>query len=95
MWWALATISTVGYGDMYPVTTVGRFVAAGLIVCGIGVLGVVTATFASWLIERVEDVEEAARGSVATSADMDALRAEIGRLREAIDLANAQRPSGG
>ena len=75
MWWALATISTVGYGDLYPVTTLGRFVAGGLIMCGIGVLGVVTAAFASWLIERVEDIEEAERGRAATSPTRRPLRA--------------------
>ena len=46
VWRALTTISTIGYGDMYPVTLLGRFVAVGLMVCGIGVLGVVTAVFA-------------------------------------------------
>jgi voltage-gated potassium channel len=82
LWWALATITTVGYGDMYPVTTEGRFVAAGLMFCGIGVLGVVTATFASWLVERVEQIEEIDQGVAATADDVDALRQEIVRLRE-------------
>lgn len=53
MWWALTTITTVGYGDHYPVTMLGRFVAAGLMIGGIAVLGVVTASVASWLVEQV------------------------------------------
>jgi voltage-gated potassium channel len=85
VWWALATISTVGYGDMYPVTTEGRFVAAGLMVCGIGVLGVVTGSFASWLLERVQDIEEMERGATATTEDVAGLRQEMSRLREAIE----------
>ena len=52
LWWAVATITTVGYGDFYPVTQLGRFVAAGLMIGGIAVLGIVTAAVASWLVEH-------------------------------------------
>ena len=85
LWWALTTITTVGYGDMYPTTVEGRFVAAGLMFCGIGVLGVVTATFASWLVERVEQIEDIEEGVTATSADVEALREEILRLRQSLE----------
>ena len=85
VWWALATITTVGYGDMYPVTTEGRFVAAGLMFCGIGVLGVVTGTFASWLVERVEKIEELEEGAGANTRDVQELREEIVRLRESLE----------
>ncbi|MCB0912789.1 MAG: two pore domain potassium channel family protein [Propionibacteriaceae bacterium] len=47
-WWALTTMTTVGYGDRYPVTDSGRFVAASLMVAGIALLGTVTATIAAW-----------------------------------------------
>ena len=52
-WWSIATMTTVGYGDRYPVTTQGRFVAVGLMIGGIALLGTVTATLASWLSDRV------------------------------------------
>ena len=67
---------------MYPVTGEGRFVAAGLMFCGIGVLGVVTGTFASWLVERVEQIEDMEEGVTATADDVQTLREEIVRLRE-------------
>ena len=51
MWWAVTTMTTVGYGDRYPVTAVGRLVAFGLMIGGIALLGTVTATLASWLVE--------------------------------------------
>lgn len=54
IWWAGATVTTVGYGDRFPVTTQGRCVAGVLMVVGIGVVGSVTATVAAWLVERAE-----------------------------------------
>jgi len=55
LWWAVTTITTVGYGDYYPITLVGRLVAAGLMIGGIAVLGVVTASLASWLIDQIRN----------------------------------------
>ena len=53
LWWAIATITTVGYGDYTPVTLVGRLIAVGLMLCGIALVGVITASFATWLMEQV------------------------------------------
>ncbi|MEU0161738.1 potassium channel family protein [Streptomyces sp. NPDC006261] len=51
VWWACATLSTVGYGDAAPITFWGRTVAAGLMACGLALLGAVTGSFSSWLIQ--------------------------------------------
>ncbi|WP_251023733.1 ion channel [Arthrobacter sp. ISL-65] len=55
LWWAMTTITTVGYGDHYPVTVMGRCVAAGLMIGGVAVLGVVTASVASWMVQSVAE----------------------------------------
>lgn len=44
-----------GYGDHYPVTDLGRLIAVGMMICGLGLLGTVTATLASWFVEKVEE----------------------------------------
>lgn len=79
LWWSATTVTTVGYGDRFPVTGTGRLIAVALMLAGIALLGVVTATFASWLISRVAEVEEASQA--ATRHDLQALTAEVAALR--------------
>lgn len=54
LWWACTTVTTVGYGDRFPVTTEGRFVAVALMLVGIGLVGAVTAAVTSWILARVQ-----------------------------------------
>lgn len=86
LWWAITTITTVGYGDMYPVTPLGRLVASALMMSGIAVLGVVTASIASWLVQRVEESTEAAAESVEEPllAELAGLATEIAALRREV-----------
>ncbi len=79
IWWSLTTMTTVGYGDHYPVTTGGRWIAAMLMIGGIALVGVVTGTFASWLVEAV-------RGN-AEDAD---LRSQLEDLHAKLDVALSQ-----
>lgn len=50
IWWAYVTITTVGYGDKFPVTTEGRLIAALLMTVGVGLFGTFTAYLASWFV---------------------------------------------
>lgn len=52
LWWAFGTVTTVGYGDVVPVTASGRWVAAGLLVCGITLFAAVSANLAAFILER-------------------------------------------
>lgn len=58
IWWAAVTITTVGYGDRFPVSDEGRLLGVALMICGIAVVGTVTASFAGWLISHVKEVED-------------------------------------
>jgi voltage-gated potassium channel len=55
LWWAATTVTTVGYGDVTPITVEGRLIAVTLMVVGIGVIGVFTATVASFFFEREQE----------------------------------------
>jgi voltage-gated potassium channel len=80
LWWAVTTMSTVGYGDRYPTTLEGRVVGARLMLAGVALLGVITATFASWLIGQVRETETeaqtATRGDIAERRCPDRLMAQ-------------------
>ena len=52
LWWAAATLATVGYGDVVPVTVIGRLIAVVLMGCGLALLGAVTGSFSSYLMQR-------------------------------------------
>ncbi|MBS1773981.1 MAG: ion transporter [Bacteroidetes bacterium] len=59
IWWAYVTITTVGYGDKFPVTTEGRIIAAVLMTGGVGLFGTFTAYLASWFVSGKETDEQA------------------------------------
>ena len=56
LWWAAATITTVGYGDIYPVTPAGRVIAVFTMIVGISTLATVTARIAQFLIKSDAEV---------------------------------------
>ena len=73
MWWAISTMTTVGYGDRYPTTSEGRVVAVFLMAAGVGVFGVLSGLAASWFLSPL--AEE-------TDADVLELKQMINRLEE-------------
>jgi voltage-gated potassium channel len=91
MWWAMQTLTTVGYGDLYPVTPEGRALAAALMVCGVGLIGVFTGFVAYWFMRpseaRKDDLILAMSAQIAQlqHAELQSLREEIQQLRKERD----------
>ena len=82
LWWSCTTITTVGYGDLYPVSLTGRCVAVALMVGGIALLGTITATIASWLVEKVSKREEASQA--ATRQQVQELSRQLQEMQDTI-----------
>jgi voltage-gated potassium channel len=89
LWWAVVTVTTVGYGDHFPVTLQGRFVAGGLMIGGVALIGVVTASFAAWFIDRVRDDEDEAQA--ATQRDLEQIAERLDALTREVRALRADR----
>jgi voltage-gated potassium channel len=91
LWWTMTTISTVGYGDRYPVTVEGRLVAVSLMVAGIALLGVVTASLASWFVENLRRTGAAVERELdEVSADVDRAEAQLAAVLAELRSINAR-----
>ncbi len=96
LWWAWVTVTTVGYGDVVPVTPAGRILGSMLILLGVGLFSILTANFSVYLISRsrreiTEDVEKELRsverevGSVRHE-----VQREISRVEQEVDTVDRQ-----
>ncbi|WP_232807151.1 potassium channel family protein [Geodermatophilus chilensis] len=81
LWWAVTTVTTVGYGDLYAVTPLGRMVAVSLMVVGVSLVGLVTTTVAGWFLAQGERSE----------AETEELSAQLRRLEAKVDRLLAER----
>ena len=83
LWWAIRTVTTVGYGDLVPASTVGRLAAALVMVVGIGFLTVVTAAITSAFIESARRRIGSTRPD-ALSEKLDQIGARLGVIEAAL-----------
>lgn len=79
LWWSLVTITTVGYGDRYPVTPEGRLIALGLMTAGVGLFAVLAGFIASWFMEPGAGKQD----------DQQGLQEELGLLKREIQALRA------
>lgn len=86
LWYAIVSITTVGFGDISPVTTDGRLISIIIIIAGVIFVGFLTASISSWLIKRGKG-EDTDRLDEIESAIMD-VKSEIKELKEMIEKQN-------
>lgn len=85
LWWAMTTVTTVGYGDRYPVTEVGRIIASLLMICGIGLFGALSGVAASFFLGQ---------GQPSPTPDADTVTAIEARVARLEDQAGGSVKSG-
>ena len=90
LWWAATTVTTVGYGDKFPTTPLGRFIAVVLMLVGIALLGVITAAIAAWFVERLQAVEAEVVEGIAeaderTETSLGDVLNELREIRQRLD----------
>lgn len=77
MWWAIATLTTVGYGDIYPITVMGKIMSAVIALLGIGLVavptGIITAGFSEQIKEKSESADDIKNTDETTAAILDKL----------------------
>jgi len=87
LWWGITTMTTVGYGDVYPTTAEGRIAASALMLLGIGLFSAVTAVITSFLVSQrdsapdvltaIERLAALARTGAITADEFSAKRTEL------------------
>lgn len=93
LWWAIQTVTTVGYGDVVPKSVAGRLIASLVMLLGIGFLTVITATITATFIESKRRQLQGASDDV-VSAKLDQLGARLDAIEVAVTQSHTPRREG-
>ena len=90
LWWAIVTMTTVGYGDYYPVTSLGRLTGVVVMFTGVGIIGALASILASVLVPSSADTASQVEAELAEERtvlhdDLAAVRAELAALRASLE----------
>jgi voltage-gated potassium channel len=89
LWWAVSTVTTVGYGDAFPTTGAGRGIAVVLMLVGVGLFGLLAASLASFLIERGQREEVSPE-----DVGLEDIAARLDRIEQLLQLRTDGSPVG-
>ena len=81
-WWSLVTVTTVGYGDRFPISTGGRFIAAALMIVGVGLFGTFTGYVAKWFLTPGEEAQD---------KELESIRKKLEAVHQLL-IVRAERP---
>jgi voltage-gated potassium channel len=86
LWWSFVTITTVGYGDQFPVTMAGRVVGVFVMFAGVGIIGSLASILASVLVPQSEpdDLDQPDPAGATVSEELASIRSELAALRQAL-----------
>jgi len=87
LWWAVVTITTVGYGDQFPVTALGRITGAVVMFAGIGIIGALASIFASVLVPtpKGDTPQGSSENATSVERELSDVKAELTALRRTIE----------
>ncbi len=94
LWWAVVTVTTVGYGDRYPTTAAGRITAVFVMTTGIGIIGALASILASILVPPSSPAPEQENGSPPTpdvAQELAAIKTQLAALRQLIQEKEEER----
>lgn len=84
LWWALVTITTVGYGDFFPVTGAGRLIAFVVMLAGVGIIGALASILASILVSPSDDADAGSADAASIQRELAEVRLELAELRRSL-----------
>ncbi len=87
-WWAITTMTTVGYGDTYPVSAGGRLLGAGLMIFGISIFGALSALLTSWVLKQNEPPTDQV-----LQAQLSQVLAELQTTNQRLEKLEMQNPA--
>ena len=87
LWWSVVTITTVGYGDTYPVTTAGRITGVFVMFAGVGIIGSLASILASLLVSPPNDDDEAVStpATAGLEVQLEQMRLELSSIRSILE----------
>jgi voltage-gated potassium channel len=95
LWWAVVTITTVGYGDKFPVTPGGRIIGVFVMAAGVGIIGSLASILASVLVPDPDrSAPEASAGGADLQVELEGIRSELASLRGVIERRGEPPASG-
>lgn len=89
LWYSLVTITTVGYGDFYPVTTAGRITASFIMFMGVGIIGALASILASLLVGGSPSAEEEAPAAPTVEEELQTIKGELAVMHQMLEKMSA------